>query len=902
MYRQSPNCEEFLEIEHLESSFLPESTVASRNPEDWLVVGFDTEYQKRLANGVVENEVLSYQYSCLVIKRGQSDAVNEWSGLVLPNSSDVKDRLSIVEFISCAVSEGIKKYKDIAIPRQIYLVAHFTRADVPSFREYKSDSLSRGLLGLDNIRGTFNNVSKDISVSLKDTETGSLIKLKVKIRDTIHLAPAGAKSLQDLGEILGFEKIVLGDSVKESKSIKANMKSLLESDWDLFKAYAIRDAEICSLYAKDMILQSESMLGKFSLPVTLSSIGVDLLQKYWKETGVDPLNIVGLEKVSYTRWDKKLGHDRKYTKTVAIKKLFWSLDFLTECYHGGRNEQFVFGPADVGVWYDYDLQSAYPSAMSLIGIPDWESIRPIKDLQELISYKPVDLAFANVNFKFPESVKYPCLPVRTDAVVLFPRTGNCSTHISEILLAISMGCEIEFIEGRFINSDRDGKNDRGFRNRVFEGFLVHCLEERNKYEKKSMKNLFWKEVANSTYGKTAQGLRERRIYDLRQDDMRSLDPSKITNPVYAAFITAFCRGTLSEIMNNLPKRRTVFSVTTDGFLTDATEKDIVDSTRGVLCRYYKSARHKLTTDETIYEVKHVVNRPLGWRTRGQATLIPAESDQFPDLKPDQLIVLAKGGVSTPDLYTKEEQNDSMVKRFFERTPNCSYSVNIGLGIKDMYSDGADFIDNTMIKKLSMEFDWKRKPSSLRTVSVEFDGSSYSHIAFDTLSWDSVDHFNKIRLLWKEYTNKSPKVLKTEEDYRDFSSYVSSKLSVDSIAQKYLKKRDGDLIRLRRDLITAWRHRVGGTHKFKPHCFGYTQVFPTYKMSASLFAQILNDHLLIPCSKGDVDNGVKIKIFTPHQVPNTQAVRLKLVKIKHDLFPEIDMNLFLSKSADWDIEL
>ena len=43
-------------------------------------------------------------------------------------------------------------------------------------------------------------------------------------------------------------------------------------------------------------------------------------------------------------------------------------------------------------------------------------------------------------------------------------------------------------------------------------------------------NLFWKEIANSTYGKLAQGLRKRRIYNLDDDEMKELEESKITNP------------------------------------------------------------------------------------------------------------------------------------------------------------------------------------------------------------------------------------------------------------------------------------------------------------------------------------------------------------------------------------
>ena len=67
-----------------------------------------------------------------------------------------------------------------------------------------------------------------------------------------------------------------------------------------------------------------------------------------------------------------------------------------------------------------------------------------------------------------------------------------------------------------------------------------------------------------------------------------------------------------------------------------------------------------------------------------------------------------------------------------------------------------------------------------------------------------------------------------------------------------------------------------------------------------FARILNDGCGIPCSKGDVDNGIKIKEFTPNQVPNTERTRERLDFIKRCLFPELRVEEFLSKKSDWDI--
>ncbi len=456
----------------------------------------------------------------------------------------------------------------------------------------------------------------------------------MKIRDTLTLAPAGARKLEDLGNILNFKKMKISSTPEDELYLKRNMKEFMKKDWGLFRDYAIRDAEICSQYTTRMIRLYYSHTNKFKLPLTLTSIGVDLLQKFWSDNSVDPLGIVGKEQVVQKYWSTRLNRYQKKKKDVLLKELHYRTDFLTECYHGGRNEQFWFGSIYEDTWYDYDLTSAYPSAMTLIGYPDWSKIREIRDGNELFQqedkktrYTPSDLVFAEVKFKFDDSVRYPSLPVRTETGLIFPREGISTTHISEIRLAQKLGCDLEMLHGVVIPSVRYRRDE--VVQRPFKDFTKYCVDMRNDHPKKSLENLFWKELTNSTYGKTAQGLRERRIYDLKDMDVKRLEQSKITNPVYASYITAFCRGTLSEIMNNLPDDVMIFSVTTDGFISTATEDQMEKATEGTLCKYYKSARQILSNDETIFEVKHVVKRPFGWRTRGQSTI---DSSDFSDWK------------------------------------------------------------------------------------------------------------------------------------------------------------------------------------------------------------------------------------------------------------------------------
>ncbi len=174
------------------------------DPSRYLIIGFDTEYQ-RYANDeakTLDNEVLSYQYSCLIVEKDtELDNGCSWSGLVKPDGPLATDRLSLKEFLIAAVQDGLSKEPSLVLPSTIYLVAHFTRADVPGFSDFK-DEASRSALKLDNIRNLFMNVANDIELDLSERTPGQSIPISVKIRDTMTLAPAGERSLSAIRSAL----------------------------------------------------------------------------------------------------------------------------------------------------------------------------------------------------------------------------------------------------------------------------------------------------------------------------------------------------------------------------------------------------------------------------------------------------------------------------------------------------------------------------------------------------------------------------------------------------------------------------------------------------------------------------------------------------------------------------
>jgi hypothetical protein len=203
----------------------------------------------------------------------------------------------------------------------------------------------------------------------------------------------------------------------------------------------------------------------------------------------------------------------------------------------------------------------------------------------------------------------------------------------------------------------------------------------------------------------------------------------------------------------------------------------------------------------------------------------------------------------------------------------------------------------------MEFDWKRRPYKAGEMSVPIEGQGeYQHLAFSTQPWTSVDQFNTVRSIWSEYNKQSLHCLKSVSDYQAWAEYFESKLAAQGPAGAYIAKDEGLLKRIRRDLVIAHKLRKAGTHVLKPHAFGDKRIYPVYKLKAKEFAEILERMLKIPCSKVDVDNTRKKKAFIPNQVPNCIPAVAVLKSVKRNLFPELDIDQFLTSKAAFNIDV
>lgn len=309
----------------------------------------------------------------------------------------------------------------------VTLVCHTGKEDVSTFdRSSKNASellkqcteVQGGLVTLESIK-----INPMLLKVVKNSHLNRF-PLSVTIADTMCHAPVGQKSLDALGGVVGFEKLLV------SKFHKKNMGEFFAQKPLEYVKYSATDSLVTLLYYSSLWGYNQSCR------VTLSSAAA---------FGARALQMDCLDCMTTHEYDRKYRGVAKVGNGLVKRSdgagflAASSLEainndarmvqiFCSEAYSGGYNACI-----DVGYYpfktYDYDLSNAYPSAMCLVPDLDWE--RPIKTLvrhEELHlsdfvmpsgEINPVPFFVGDVSFEFPPDVKYPCITYRDCGVPVY---------------------------------------------------------------------------------------------------------------------------------------------------------------------------------------------------------------------------------------------------------------------------------------------------------------------------------------------------------------------------------------------------------------------------------------------------------------------------------------------------
>lgn len=289
----------------------------------------------------------------------------------------------------------------------------------------------------------------------------------------------------------------------------------------------------------------------------------------------------------------------------------------------------------------------------------------------------------------------------------------------------------------------------GFLQSDFFKLMKHWTEKRKLYPRNTYNNLFYKFLANSGIGQLARGLSRKPTFDPSSNSAQPIPASKITNPLYAGWVTAFIRCIVSELMNQLhEKGYKIISVTTDGFITDC--PDTTGFEKLLFSSIYSQARLNLCNDGSILECKYKERKGvISWSTRGQlgidSKLKAATGFQVNSLNRDELVTL----------FEESFKNRQIIHYL-------QFSLR---SAKDIFKYGGSVTGKYQEKDFKLVFDNRREISCIDNLSGDYEG-------FISEPWNNVESCKLARFISKmgrrKYSENS--FLPSQDLINDKSSY------------------------------------------------------------------------------------------------------------------------------------
>lgn len=540
-------------------------------PEAWdsfdIVYSLDAETQSYTDDmGNLRNKVLSYQIGALNIKKRTYREC-----IVFPENGK---RLRLRDIISNAIGlAGLGRTQ--AKGANVLQLTHYGVMEWSLFKDRK------------DVSSLFKEVHK-VPVCLRSKEIKSVplkgshyVKVLFRSSDTYLHAPAGFRSLEKLSAMTLMKKVSIGDRI-------SNMEALLRSDRDLFIHYALCDIRATLEYEALFLHKVYLMTGTPCLPVTLGDLSVKCFDSMIRDMNNIPktpilkiieneplLRLMGKEITSYT--DSR-GHSRKSYRYTD--KYLWNKTLCSDSYYGGLNISFICGERKAApgkVFLDLDFSGAYPTALAACGDIDFNAVSvgydeiELRTVDELLKYLNMDLCdisevphyYFSLDFKWDPDTLFPSIPCHTDAGLIYPLEGYTYCTMPELLYALSTGkvsVKITAYTGFATRKDAF----------TLAGAFKKLTEERKKSVKGTIDERMWKEVSNTLYGKMAQGIKERKVFDITRNESRTLGPSPISCVYYASSCTGLVRAALSAAIDVLGNAEgcSVVCATTDGFIAE----------------------------------------------------------------------------------------------------------------------------------------------------------------------------------------------------------------------------------------------------------------------------------------------------------------------------------------------
>jgi len=201
-----------VEIDKISDSFTKDPRFKKQSTKNFIMFTLETNENDvitALKNSYFDLETFSVSYS--------------FQNLVENSLLEQSENIFI---LNKQIIEVLKSYKIPRIPvrKELYLIAHFTTADICSLSDFQE------------IKNRFNILRKSFVTLEKAVRVRGW---KVILRDTSLLSPVGA-SLSSISTLYNSEF----KKINVPQNLKSDMRQLKKLDFELFRAYAMQDSKI----------------------------------------------------------------------------------------------------------------------------------------------------------------------------------------------------------------------------------------------------------------------------------------------------------------------------------------------------------------------------------------------------------------------------------------------------------------------------------------------------------------------------------------------------------------------------------------------------------------------------------------------------------------------------------
>ncbi len=592
-----------------------------------------------------------------------------------------------------------------------------------------------------------------------------LITKSLHFVDTMGLHAA---SLSDLGEMIGIEKIKLGQGVI------SKMDELLASDPYQFCHYAIRDSVVCAeavawfarLFRMELDLPIKTRITAYSSThfqkVLKQTVYADLIAeakarskfrakvqyelfKHWytdnPKAEVDPGENLKL----YLGWTKK---DKNWVPSMRMQQ-------FARFYNGGWNAAFKIGSR--GPCTYHDLKSAYPCAFMMLEHDyDFSKHQILRGSEaancalSMIEDGPFQIAGVEIMFEFHDHAE-PIFPVRVHKsevsplqtfegqdMILYSQTGFANVMFPEFYTAIRLNLLKSYtvtVLETFQTLPGPSK---------FAAEMYSILERRGRAGMKAI----YKSVANYCYGKFAESIRKKTIKTATGIGEQRKRPGALTCFPLAAYATSFCRAAMAELLN----KNECLAITTDGFVSPVEKAK--DLEIGDICRLTQVKLGTLTDQSTkrpyrFIEEAYVAKSSLIIKTRGY--ILDGVDD-----KGKTFVKLSKMGVQSNVEIDENDTIDKNVIEFIDILKASKFSKYSFQRFDKLKFDSQTQKRQNLLplKKpseasVSHTFDMKRIPiGEVVPSTFSYAGTDFVHPMFDTKPLYSTSDFVLVRKLSK----------------------------------------------------------------------------------------------------------------------------------------------------------